>query len=375
MLLDCANIDLGNPVSKHPLNDGLVAWWLPLPNNSGGGKLFDLTGRGNHGTRTNVPTWTLGPSRYAALKFAAASSQYVSVGDPASLRITGDMTVACWVRLTTDAPANGYMLVAKDGDTGGRAYTFDVVSATGNQLRFYINGGTPAGNIVSSASRLTAGVWYHVAGTYSSAGTLKVYINGVLDATATGGSASIPTATAEVRIGARVYSGFEGYADAVIADAMIQNVSLTDAGIASLYDQARRGYPDTLRRWGRRAWSFVVSGGTVEGTGASAGVATVSGVGSSQSAGVGSTTGAATVAGVGAAAAYGVGNAAGLAALAGVGISTAVGVGNAAGLATVAGVNNVALPARGISLTAHDRTRPALTATDRTRPTLTADNA
>src|SRR5690349_4775681 len=140
-------IDLGNPVADHPLNLGLVAWWLSLPNNSGGTRLFDITGHGNTGTLTAGPTWRTGlpvwGPGFSSLKFVTGSSQYVDCGNAPVLQITGNMSVSAWVYLASNSDTNGRMIIAKDNNTGGRAYTFDVRNnGSVNLVRFYINGGS-----------------------------------------------------------------------------------------------------------------------------------------------------------------------------------------------------------------------------------------
>ena len=55
------------------LREGMVFGWWP-PDRSGL-NVFDLSGRGNHGTLVNGPTWVATPYGYA-LDFVSASSQY-----------------------------------------------------------------------------------------------------------------------------------------------------------------------------------------------------------------------------------------------------------------------------------------------------------
>jgi hypothetical protein len=62
-------IDTRNPIEwRHPLNRGLVSWWLPFGPWQGGGTLRDLARR-NHGTLTNGPTWAAGRDGFGAVKF------------------------------------------------------------------------------------------------------------------------------------------------------------------------------------------------------------------------------------------------------------------------------------------------------------------
>jgi hypothetical protein len=75
-----------DPVNRaHPLNDGLVTWWLTLPPTDGGLRWYDLLGL-NHGTLANFGAgfgWrgTTRPGGFGQLTFDAAAGSAV---DPAS---------------------------------------------------------------------------------------------------------------------------------------------------------------------------------------------------------------------------------------------------------------------------------------------------
>ncbi len=235
--------------TKAPNNLGLVGYWSL--NDGSGTKATDFSGRGNTGTLTNSPTWVNGKFG-KALKFSAASTQYVDVGNPTALQITGDMTISTWVKLDSlPSAGDAYQLVAKDNDTGGRAYTFDVYNDTGGAIygtngtvaRLYINGGAGnqdnGSNLIASNVILSVGVWYHVVGVYNTSGTLDLYINGVsAHAQRTGESSSIPSATASVFLGAREYPGVEGYLDGTMDEVRIYNRSLSAAEVKALYNNS-----------------------------------------------------------------------------------------------------------------------------------------
>lgn len=188
----------------------------------------DSTSNGNDGTLVNTPTAIAGKIDGGA-NCVRTSNQYINLGNPASLQITGDLTIECWINPTT---LNPEMLVAKDGNTGGRAYTLDLVA--GN-LRFYINGGG-GGNIIIGGTTLSMSVWQHVVAVYNTAGTFDIYLNSSTDATqVTGGSTSIPSATADCYIGRRVFVGSEGNFDGGFDEVRISNTSRTAVYIAAIY--------------------------------------------------------------------------------------------------------------------------------------------
>ena len=124
----------------------------------------------------NGPAWTTG--QYGnALAFGGTS--YVNLGNPASLQLTGSMTLAAWIRIASQ-PVDDGAIVAKLGpagwqlktspDTGRRTAAIQISSNGSDSIQRYSN------------TVLVANTWYHVAGVFDASGrTLSIYVNGVLD--------------------------------------------------------------------------------------------------------------------------------------------------------------------------------------------------
>ncbi len=217
----------------HPLATALVGAWLF--NEGAGPSTRNLVAPVGVGTLTNGPSWS--PQGGGGLSFAVASDQSVNAGNPAALQITGSITVATHYRLRTGPPTNGYMLVAKDKDTGGRAYTLDVSPTVAWGARFYINGGSGDGttNIALEGVTAAAGDERAVAGVYDvSIPLVRLYVNGVAKNTSVATDASIPTATANVLFGRREYSGFEAPLDGWLRYVYIWQRALKPAEIAQV---------------------------------------------------------------------------------------------------------------------------------------------
>lgn len=221
------------------LRDGLVGAWSPAAQGrtigATGTLLPDLSGRGKHGTLTNMDPATdwVTTGGYPALDFDG-SNDYVNLGNPPALQITGDLSISVWYSINVLPVANATMLCAKDHATLGRAYTFDIAydslgaySPAGNRCaRFYINGGganeNNGSNIIGGNTNLVINTMYNSLGVYDIVGTLDLYLNGKSDETQrTGGATSISSTTGNVTIARREYAGFEGYHNGRILEVLI----------------------------------------------------------------------------------------------------------------------------------------------------------
>ncbi|NTW31033.1 MAG: LamG domain-containing protein [Bacteroidetes bacterium] len=112
-----------------------------------------------------------------------ASSQYFTAANSASLSITGDLTVEMWVKFATvPAGANETRVFAGDGDVSGAShgpwfFLWKRVSSV-NKLSVYVNSGSVQSTVEVNWTPIVS-TWYHVAFTYSTAGKIKFYVDGV----------------------------------------------------------------------------------------------------------------------------------------------------------------------------------------------------
>jgi chitinase len=209
-----------------PPTSGLVSLWHAE------GNAFDAFGS-NPGTLTNGTTFASGKTGQA---FSLdGTDDYVSVPSNASLDPTAAATLSAWIYLDTLPSAAGHIMsiMAKGGP--GRDLDFQV--ETDNRVRFYVATGAP--NVVASTTVLQAGQWYHVAATYTAASNVKMYINGVLEAT-TSISATRLTNTNPFTIGENAqWTG--RYFDGLIDEPALHNVALSAAEIATYATTATAG--------------------------------------------------------------------------------------------------------------------------------------
>ncbi len=192
----------------------------------------DASGHGIVGTLTNGPTFAAG--KYGNAVSLDGINDYVELGNPTALQLTGSMTLSAWVNASS-FPADDAAVISKRGagesgfqldltkDTGPRTIGFKLTSSSGGQMLRY------------GATALQPNTWYHIAGVYNAATkTMDVYLNGVLDNGALVGAvtASQQNSTSNVNIGRRSGSlGFEfaGRVD----DVRIANAAKTQSQIQS----------------------------------------------------------------------------------------------------------------------------------------------
>lgn len=104
----------------------------------------------------------------------------------------GDFTIEAWIRLNS----TGRHAILTKYATAANGYLFDLDAST--RLRLII--GTGSFQTCQGASSLTTGTWYHVAATLSGT-SMRVFLDGVVDGTATLSGTPVNTGSHYPRIG------------------------------------------------------------------------------------------------------------------------------------------------------------------------------
>ena len=211
----------------------------------------DASGHGIIGTLTNGPTWTTG--KYGSAVNLDGANDYVNLGNPTALQLTGSMTISAWI-YATSFPVDDAVIVSKraaneigfqldaTADKGSRTIGFKLTNSSGGQMFRY------------GATTLQLNTWYHVAGVYNAAAqTLDVYLNGQLDNGQLQGTitSSQQNSTQNVNIGRRPGNiGFE-FAGR-IDDVRIADHALTQSQIQSDMQRRSRSYRRVLTQSRRR---------------------------------------------------------------------------------------------------------------------------
>jgi glucose/arabinose dehydrogenase/chitodextrinase len=192
----------------------------------------DASGHGIVGTLTNGPTFTAG--KYGNAVTLDGVNDFVNLGNPTALRLTGSMTISAWVNISSFPWDDAAVVSKRTGETG---FQLDITADTGvRTIGFKLTNSSGDSMFRYGATTLQTNTWYHIAGVYNAANqTLDVYLNGTLDNGQLVGTVtnSQRDSTANVNIGRRSgNSGFEfpGRIDDVrIADhALTQDQIQTD---------------------------------------------------------------------------------------------------------------------------------------------------
>ena len=153
------------------------------------------------------------------------TNDYVDIGNASDLNFTtGSFSIAAWIK--TSAAGSNDGIVCKD-------LRWQFIMDSSNKLHFALYDGTnnPA---ISSATSINTGEWTHVAAVrHTSDDKLYVYVDGVLDGSATDSLTASIASSDTVDIGRRQDSGefFNGNIDEV----SIWNKALSAGDISALY--------------------------------------------------------------------------------------------------------------------------------------------
>ena len=223
--------------------------WESYKGTGSGNTVVDLSGQGNNGTLTNGTTYdtTLPENDMGKAFDFDGSDDYIEVGDAGTLDITGDMTISCWVKMSSSQNGNlGFLVNKRDSSDSTTPYTmlFDDRGGGGgtNRFRWYMGNGSSQ-TVCGDDSNFDGvyGVWTHVVGTVSGT-AMTIYVNGVAKNTATF-SGSRQTNGVSVKIGGPYTHGGDNFMiHGSISVVTIQNTALSAVQVQQLYDYFKHRY-------------------------------------------------------------------------------------------------------------------------------------
>jgi len=203
----------------------------------------DYSGYGNDGT-VNGATWTSSGVVGGAYSFDG-SGNYVSVTDDATIDGAGawtELTMEAWVKSGTDNQATTNIFGKRDSSSSG-SYQLGFDSAGNSQLFCGIYLASYQETSYADSPIMTTGEWYHLVCTYKDGEGIKLYVNGVLEATNPSASGAIHDTTGPLYLAARGNDGSpERFMNGMIDEARIYPIALTSEQVNQNYLQSKDGF-------------------------------------------------------------------------------------------------------------------------------------
>lgn len=216
-----------------PADSSLVGFWKFDEDSDT--TAVDSSGNGLDGTAIN------GASISGGALVLNGTDQYVEVAHDPALNLTDSFTITAFVQL--DAVNDRRPVITKEQNPdGSRGWNCWIENG---EPRMQLMDGVKwadTGDVgqskltISSGAALDAGVLYHLAFVYDSAGPEQIYIDGVVQISEDVVTGTLHVNEQPVRIGAYIWdpAGYQKYLDGSIDDVRIYNRVLTEAEIASL---------------------------------------------------------------------------------------------------------------------------------------------
>lgn len=212
----------------------LIGYW-PLQENSGN-TAHDYAGS-NNGAVNGAQQGAEGLVGSTAYRF---DGDYVdlqtTIGNPAQ-----NHSLSAWIN-TNDSSSQGVIFGQRDTNDGDDARFIVLRGDRGGRINFRTYDGS--NYIARSSKGFNDGVWHHVVAVKDP--NLKIYIDGNLEGTASGGSPSVNDSDF---IGARGGSGGnDRFFDGRIAEVRFYNHALSQAEISYLYNVVNQGRLTSVKK-------------------------------------------------------------------------------------------------------------------------------
>ena len=245
-----------------PQRANIQGLWHLDENAVGGIPAFDYSGNGNHLSDVNTTTANSSGKIGYCRDFEESNSEYLYItdGNQTGLNITGEITLACWIKFETlPSTAGGAMtFIGKYNTTGDNRSYYILQDDDDNKVKFRLSSDGTLGNstLASSNTALSStGTWYHVAATLNqTTDKMQTYINGSADGSEVSYTSNIADKTASFRLGA--YDNGV-YMDGLIDEVIVWNTALTDSEVSTVYDITEYKYGGVVNAGIGSPWIFM----------------------------------------------------------------------------------------------------------------------
>ena len=210
---------MDGPYQYNTVDTGLVSYW---PMDDASGATATDVKSSNNGTATGT---IIGGGKFGNGRNFNGTSDYVNAGNPATLQITGALSIEAWIK--TNAVANWGGIVGKMGTGGGGQFGYLLREYNTGVAEFGISSNGTLFTDVVGTTTINDGQWHHIVGTYVPSTSLNIYVDGVLQNT---NSTSIPAAifssSAIVNIGS-TYSTPSEFFRGTIDEVRVYNTTIS----------------------------------------------------------------------------------------------------------------------------------------------------
>ena len=219
--------------------DSQPTLWLKLDDSSGT-SATDSSGNGLNATLTGGATWQPAGGVFGGALAFDGTSGYATLpeasGAASMFDNTGAFTLSYWFRTNSLATTQG-LAAKRDAIATNNDYT--TYLQTDGRINVDINTNNDR---FTSNTIFTAGKWYHVAlvfdGTQAAASRAKLYVNGILDKTASESSTSIPDDPSSLKLG--IANTGNAYLNGKLDDVRFYRKALSATEIAAIAGAATK---------------------------------------------------------------------------------------------------------------------------------------
>jgi hypothetical protein len=209
-------------------SDGLVSYW-PLDSIEDG-TAEDIVG-GNDGTPKNGVSETGGKVDDAA-SFDGIDD-YVTVPDDSSLDLTEALTLAAWVKPSSDQESYARIISREQSGVGNRQYNLGV-NQSAEDPRTVIDTVDDDAVEISGEVPFTDDSWHHAVMTFEASSEVRLYVDGdEVDSTSV--NSSLVSRSSTVKFGAPAHLPDKDYFTGGIDDIRIYDRALSGSEVADLY--------------------------------------------------------------------------------------------------------------------------------------------
>jgi hypothetical protein len=185
---------------RDQVTKGLVSYWSMR---NSGTTVFDEVGANNGGASNGV-AFAYANGIIGQGAWFDSTNDFVQIADAASLRITGDITIAAWVNVQTLSAVRALIAFGAVNDGTDHPATYAVRVFTNGTVNFHHRKSATSYDANGSVGTVVAGTWKFI--TVKVSGTkMSIFSDGALASAATspGAPRAVPASGAYLSIGSR----------------------------------------------------------------------------------------------------------------------------------------------------------------------------